>query len=223
MQTPPDDERAARLRRDLFAQIAARPAFPGSGPWDARVLDALARVPRHAFVPEASLEDAYTDAPLSIGEGQTISQPTIVAVMTQALEIAPHHTVLEIGTGCGYQSAILACLAGRVSSIEVIPSLGRAAASRLARLGYAVEVTLGDGYAGLPDAAPFDRIVLTAAPPRVPDALVAQLAEDGILLAPVGPEGELQELVRHRKRQGVLHVEPVAPVRFVPMVPGSNG
>jgi protein-L-isoaspartate(D-aspartate) O-methyltransferase len=187
-----------------------------------RVLDALRRVPRHRFMPLASLRQAYTDRPFPIGHDQTISQPTIVAMMTQALELGGTESVLEIGTGSGYQAAVLALLVPKVRSIEIVPELGNSARERLKELGYAnVEVRVGDGYAGWPDAAPFDRILLTAAPPEVPKALVQQLKEGGVLVAPVGPEGAVQTLFRYRKRGGKLEQEALGAVRFVPMVEGK--
>jgi protein-L-isoaspartate(D-aspartate) O-methyltransferase len=173
-------------------------------------------------MPLASLSQAYTDRPFPIGHEQTISQPTIVGMMTEALELRGTESVLEIGTGSGYQAAVLALLVPKVRSIEIVPELGNTARKRLEELGYAnVEVRVGDGYAGWPDAAPFDRILLTAAPPEVPKALVEQLKEGGVLVAPVGPEGAVQTLFRYRKRGGKLDQESLGSVRFVPMVEGK--
>lgn len=186
---------------------------------DRRVEDALRAVPRHLFVPEQSVEAAYEDRALPIGHGQTISQPTVVAIMSQALELHGTERVLEIGTGSGYQAAILSVLAKDVYSIELIEPLADEARERLDRLGYRVKVRAGDGYRGWPEAAPFDRIILTAAPPTLPKSLVDQLAEGGVLVAPVGTG--LQELQRVRKTKGKLVTEILDYVLFVPMVPGK--
>ncbi|MEZ5906584.1 MAG: protein-L-isoaspartate(D-aspartate) O-methyltransferase [Geminicoccaceae bacterium] len=154
---------------------------------DPRVMAAVARVPRDQFVPEADRHLAWGDHPLPIGHGQTISQPFIVAFMTDLLDLQPAHRVLEVGTGCGYQAAVLAELADSVDTIEVVPELAAAARAQLARLGYAnVRVHVGDGRLGLEDRAPFDRIIVTAAPERVPEALTRQLAPGGRLVIPVG-------------------------------------
>jgi protein-L-isoaspartate(D-aspartate) O-methyltransferase len=179
-------------------------------------------VPRHRFAPGLSIRRAYEDRPQPIGHDQTISQPTVVAIMTQALRLGGTERVLEIGTGSGYQAAILARLCKEVFTIEIVPPLGEAARDRLKALGYAnVHVRIGDGYLGWPEAAPFDRILLTAAPPEIPRALVDQLAEGGILVAPVGEQGEAQRLVRWTKRGGSLKKEDLGAVRFVPMVRGD--
>jgi protein-L-isoaspartate(D-aspartate) O-methyltransferase len=204
-------------RRDELVASLERAGFARSP----RVLDALRRVPRHLFVPEAALEDAYDDRPLPIGSGQTISQPAVVAEMTEALDPKPDEHVLEIGTGSGYQAAVLAVLAREVFSIEIVPELGERAKRRLGELGYAnVHVRIGDGYNGWPEHAPFPRIILTAAPPEIPRALLDQLAEGGILVAPEGEEGAPQWLVRVRKTGGKITRERLEPVRFVPMVRG---
>jgi len=210
-----DSDNARALRLALVDRLAR-----GGIVKDARVLECMRAVPRHAFMPNAPLVAAYADAPYPIGHEQTISQPTVVAEMTQALELTGKERVLEIGTGSGYQAAILARLANKVFSIEIIPALGEDARARLERLGYAnVHVRIGDGYKGWPEEAPFDRILLTAAPDEVPPALLAQLADGGILVAPVGAFGR-QDLVRYRKGPGGLRRETLAPVHFVPMVPG---
>jgi protein-L-isoaspartate(D-aspartate) O-methyltransferase len=186
---------------------------------DPRVLIAMGKVPRHRFVPEALASRAYGDYPLPIGEDQTISQPYIVALMTQWAEVAPGDKVLEVGTGSGYQAAVLAELTDQVWSIEILPELARQAAARLKDLGYGrVRVRSGDGYQGWPEAAPFDAILVTAAAPRVPPALTAQLKEGGRLVIPLGPPGGVQNLVRWRKVQGKLVEEASLPVRFVPLV-----
>ena len=154
---------------------------------DAAVLQAMGRVPRHLFVPDDVRRFAYDDRPLPIGRGQTISQPYIVAYMTEALQLAPAHTVLEIGTGSGYQAAVLADIVKQVYSIEIVPDLAESARRALAQAGYRnVEVRTGNGYLGWPDRAPFDRIIVTAAPPEIPQALVDQLAVGGIMVVPVG-------------------------------------
>lgn len=184
---------------------------------DQRVLDAIGRVPRHLFIPETARVDAYDDHPVPIGHGQTISQPYIVGFMTQALDVAPEHRVLEIGTGCGYQTAVLAELAREVYTIEVVPELASGARETLDRLGYAnVRFRAGDGYGGWPDAAPFDRIVAGAAPPEIPPVLVDQLADEGVLVLPVGDWH--QEIKVIHKRGGHVQSRDVLPVRFVPMI-----
>jgi protein-L-isoaspartate(D-aspartate) O-methyltransferase len=186
---------------------------------DPRVLVAMGTVPRHRFVPEAMASRAYGDYPLPIGEDQTISQPYIVALMTQWAEVAPGDRVLEVGTGSGYQAAVLAELTDQVYSVEIRPELARQAAARLKDLGYGrVRVRSGDGYRGWPEAAPFDAILVTAAAPRVPPALAAQLKEGGRLVIPLGPAGGVQTLVRWRKVQGKLVEEASLAVRFVPLV-----
>jgi protein-L-isoaspartate(D-aspartate) O-methyltransferase len=185
---------------------------------DQRVLDALARVPRHLFMPKQHWHEAYEDYPVPIGEGQTISQPYIVAFMTEILEIDSSHTVLEIGTGSGYQAAVLSPLVKQVYSIEIIKALADRADRTLQKLGYKnINVRWGDGYAGWPEKAPFDRIIGTAAPPEIPPALIDQLKPGGIMVLPVG--NKWQELVVVKKsNSGTVSKETVLPVRFVPMV-----
>lgn len=187
------------------------------------VLKVMRETPRHLFAPDSLRSMAYQDTPLPIGHGQTISQPYIVAVMTELLEVAPGHKVLEIGTGSGYQAAILSRLARQVFTIEIVPELARQSAELLKKLGYLnVTVRQGDGYLGWPEEAPFDRIMLTAAPPEVPKALVEQLRPGGKLVAPVGRSAYDQELVVIDKEAGgKLRRRSVLPVRFVPMVPGK--
>ncbi len=186
---------------------------------DRDVLSAIERVPRHRFVPPDHQEYAYEDRPLPIGQGQTISQPFIVALMTQLLELTPASKVLEIGTGCGYQTAILAELAKEVYTIEVLPELSARAQKTLAELGYDnVRFRVGDGWDGWPKEAPFDGIIVTAAAPAWPPPLVEQLAEGGNLVIPVGPSGWDQVLWRAAKREGEITKHQVAPVRFVPLV-----
>jgi protein-L-isoaspartate(D-aspartate) O-methyltransferase len=210
----PQPDAMAERRRERQAmverQIAAR------GIRDPRVLAAMREVPRHVFVPEAVSERAYADTPLPIGRGQTISQPYIVALMTELAELQPGDRVLEIGTGSGDQAAVLATLGCRVWSIEIVEPLAAEAAARLAGLGYdRVQVRAGDGYRGWPEAAPFDAVLVTAAPPRIPEPLLEQLAEGGRLVAPVG-DG-IQHLTVVSKDEGALSRRVVLPVRFVPM------
>jgi protein-L-isoaspartate(D-aspartate) O-methyltransferase len=183
---------------------------------NAQVLDAMLRVPRHLFIPEPNRGEAYYDAPVPIGYGQTISQPYIVAFMTQALEIQPGDRVLEIGTGCGYQAAVLATLAKHVYSIEIIAALAERARGTLSTLGYHnVEVRTGNGYLGWPELAPFDRIIVTAAPEGVPEALVQQLKIGGLMAVPVGTV--IQELRILRRTERGTDTLQTLPVRFVPM------
>jgi protein-L-isoaspartate(D-aspartate) O-methyltransferase len=183
---------------------------------DVRVLAAMRRVPRHAFVPAAEQARAYADRPLPIGHDQTISQPYIVAFMSAALELAGDERVLEIGTGSGYQAAVLAELAREVYSIEIVAPLAERARDALASTGYgSVRLRIGDGYRGWPEAAPFDAILLTAAPEKVPEPLLDQLAPGGRLLAPIGAES--QDLVLYEKTPSGLSQRTLLPVRFVPM------
>lgn len=202
---------AAARERMVATQIVAR------GVHDPSTLAALRKVPRHLFVPAASLAQAYEDHPVPIGYGQTISQPYVVAYMTEALGLHGGESVLEVGTGCGYQAAVLAEIAARVHTIEIVAPLAEEAAARLERLGYAnVTVRAGDGYLGWPDAAPFDAIVVTAAAPRVPEPLLRQLREGGRLILPVGDDWqELVLVTRHGER---FDERRLLPVRFVPMV-----
>lgn len=207
-QTP--DEWAAQRARMVDRQIRAR------GIRDPRVIAAMLKVPRHLFIPEATRREAYEDHPVPIGFGQTISQPFIVAYMTEQLQVAPTDKVLEIGTGSGYQAAILAELAREVYTIEIIPELAARARATLEALGYRnVHVRHGNGYLGWPEAAPFDKIIVTAAPDEVPPALVDQLAVGGILVAPVGVVDQIMTIVR--KTPGGLVRRETIPVLFVPM------
>ncbi len=188
---------------------------------DERVLDALVRVPRETFVPDALRSEAHGDHPVSIGHGQTISQPYIVGYMTEALRLEPAHRVLEIGTGCGYQTAVLAELAAEVYSVEVIPELADRARRTLASLGYAnVQIRAGDGYEGWPEHAPYDRIIGAAAAERIPRALLDQLVDGGILVMPIGVFH--QDLVVVQKRGEEADTLATLPVRFVPMVRGRG-
>jgi protein-L-isoaspartate(D-aspartate) O-methyltransferase len=208
---PTDSQLAARRREMVNEQIADRDVRAP------RVLDAMRKVPRHRFVPPALLSRAYDDSPLPIGYDQTISQPFIVAHMTEALAIDPSHRVLEIGTGSGYQAAVLGELARAVYTIEIVPELARSAAETLKSLGYShVHVRAGDGYAGWPEHAPFDRIMLTAAPEEIPKPLIDQLAPRGRLIAPVGAQGAVQWLTVVDKTPKGVTERRTLPVRFVP-------
>ena len=206
-----EEPRWGRLReRMVLEQIASR------GIRDARVLAAMRSVPRHEFVPRAYRDEAYDDHPLPIEAEQTISQPYIVALMSELAGVSPGERVLEVGTGSGYQAAVLAAMGAEVYSIEIVEELARTAATRLKRLGYArVEVRYGDGYAGWPEHAPFDAIVVTAAPPKIPEPLKQQLAVGGRLVVPVGDA--YQELVVVTRTASGLEERKSIPVRFVPM------
>ncbi|MCP3953806.1 MAG: protein-L-isoaspartate(D-aspartate) O-methyltransferase, partial [Desulfobacterales bacterium] len=185
---------------------------------DPDILRAMTTVLRHRFVPYRVRQDAYRDYPLPIGEGQTISQPYIVALMSAVLQLDRGKKVLEVGTGSGYQAAVLAELAAQVYSIEIVASLGKTARGVLQQLGYAnVHVRIGDGYLGWPEQAPFDAIIVTCAPTHIPQPLQDQLAEGGKLVIPVGDSG-YQELVLLTKRHGKIERQKIIPVRFVPMV-----
>lgn len=190
---------------------------------DQGVLRAMEEVPRRSFVSPGFVENAYADQALPIECGQTISQPFVVAYMTEKLEVGPDHRVLEIGTGSGYQAAVLSRLAREVVSIERYRTLADAARGKLKALGYAnVTIRVGDGMAGAPDLAPFDRIMVTAAAEDVPQALLAQLAEDGKMVLPVGPRHDAQYLVKLTKRSGGgLTREELIAVRFVPLLSGQ--
>jgi protein-L-isoaspartate(D-aspartate) O-methyltransferase len=185
---------------------------------------AMGKVERHRLVPREQQGAAYANRPLPIGSGQTISQPYIVALSTDLLAPKPDHVVLEVGTGSGYQAAVLAEVVRQVYTIELIESLGRTAAQRLAEMSYRnVEVRIGDGYAGWPERAPFDGIVVTAAAPRIPPALVAQLKPGGRMVIPVGGDGFIQYLkLVVRRQDGGYDEREVIPVRFVPLVPGKR-
>lgn len=189
---------------------------------DERVLQVMSEIPRHLFVPESQRSWAYADGPLPIGEEQTISQPYIVALMSASLELQGTEKVLEIGTGSGYQAAVLSRLANQVYSIEIIPQLAETARTRLAALGYTnVTVIVGDGNLGWPQASPYAAIMVTAAAPRIPQALVDQLAEGGRMVLPVVADGGEQQLVRLRKQGGMVTRENLGAVRFVPLVEGK--
>ena len=185
---------------------------------DARVLKAMATVPRHLFVPKDLMHLAYRDTPLPIGHEQTISQPYMVALMSQLLSVDPGRRILEIGTGSGYQAAVLAEMGVDVFTIEIVPELGRQAIDTLQALGYTdIQVRIGDGYQGLPDHAPFDAIIVTCAPTRIPEPLTEQLAEGGRMVIPSGAKYR-QQLLLLTKQNGKIRQEKIVDVRFVPMV-----
>ncbi len=188
---------------------------------DEKVIVAMRAVQRHLFVPDAVRQFSYNDSPLSIGYGQTISQPYIVALMTELAQLTGEEKVLEIGTGSGYQAAVLAELGLEVYTIEILQPLADSASQRLKELGYTtVTVQCGDGYQGWPEHAPFDVIIVTAAPPEIPEALIAQLKEGGRMVIPVGDY--FQELKLVKKVRGQIKVDTIIPVRFVPMVPAKH-
>lgn len=221
---PRDQDRFAVARERLMREIEQDMRATASSTGRARLSDAVSRamstVPRHRFVPEALAELAYLNRPLAIGHGQTISQPFIVALMTELLEPKPTDRVLEVGTGSGYQAAVLAGLVEQVKTIEIVAPLGESAKALLAALGYRnVEVRIGDGYLGWPDAAPFDGIIVTAAPQKVPQPLIDQLKPGGRMVVPVGPQGiGGQDLLLIRKEtDGRTVSRNVLAVRFVPL------
>lgn len=195
----------------------------GRGIVNARLLDVMRQLPREQFVPPDSRNRAHRDAPLPIGHDQTISQPYIVALMTELVDPRPTDVALEIGTGCGYQAAILAELVSKVYTIEVVPALAREAEERLERLGYTNIVTrLGDGYGGWPEAAPFNIILLAAAPPEIPRQLVEQLAPGGRMILPVGATSDQRLKLITKDAAGKVSQRDVASVAFVPMVEGRG-
>ena len=201
----------ARERDALVQQLASE------GIRSPRVLAAIRAVPRHLFVPEAYRTSAYIDTPLPIGLGQTISQPYLVAAMTELLDAGARDRILEIGTGSGYQAAVVSGLAAEIYTIELEPELARTASVRLRALGYRnIFVKQGDGYLGWPEKAPFDRILLTAAPPAVPAALIDQLKPGGRLVAPVGTTDQWLQVIE-KTRDGRITKRTVLPVKFVPM------
>ena len=217
----------AKERAQMVAEVAdlarATASDTGRAQFSSAVMDTMRKVPRHRFVPPNEIASAYRNRPLPIGRGQTISQPYIVALTTDLIEPQKHHRVLEIGTGSGYQAAVLAELVQRVYSIEIVESLAREASERLRTLGYAnVEVRRGDGHAGWPEQAPFDGIVVTAAATHVPEALVAQLKPGGRMVIPVGGQHRTQDFLLLEKRpDGTLSRRVVLPVLFVPMTGGK--
>ncbi len=207
-------------RHDMVAkQLQA----PGRDISDLAVLEAMRTIPRHAFVPRDQLGAAYDDRPLPIGEDQTISQPFIVAYMTQALALSNNERVLEIGTGCGYQTAILASIAKEVYTVEIVPALSKRAQETLNLLGITnVRFHMGDGHLGWPDEAPFDAIIATCAARTLPTLLTEQLAIEGRLVIPIGKAGRAQSLDLYTKRQAGLERTRLLPVRFVPMTGGHG-
>jgi len=216
MNPEPNDPNAAApfasVRRSMVKE-----QLQDRGVTDRRVLEAMRTVPRHEFVPEHLREVSYDDCALPLDHGQTISQPFIVAFMTEELELQPEHRVLEIGTGCGYQTAVLSLLAKEVFSIEIIEPLAQEAEQRLQRLGFTnVQVRCGDGHLGWPEQAPFDAVIVTCAPESIPAPLVEQLREGGRMMIPVGARG-VQELILLTKEDGSLRQTKTMQVRFVPM------
>lgn len=209
---PRSDERNRMVERQIEARGVRNP----------RVLAAMREIPRHLFIPSPYDRSAYEDSPLPIGNGQTISQPYIVALMTELLKPEPEDNVLEIGTGCGYQAAILAKLVRKVTSVERIPAVADLARSNLAGLGISnVEIQTADGTLGYPENAPYNGIIITAVTPSIPKPLIEQLAENGRLVAPVGGR-EIQELVVLSSRKGIISQELHGGVRFVPLI-GEHG
>jgi protein-L-isoaspartate(D-aspartate) O-methyltransferase len=203
---------AQRRKEMVVSQIQSRDVTAPD------VLDAMNTVPRHSFVPQEYLDQAYEDHPLPIGYGQTISQPYIVALMTEKLKVKRGDKVLEIGTGSGYQAAVLAHIGMEVYSVEIIPELARAADERLKQLGYAVSVKQGDGYLGWEEHAPYDAIIVTAAPDHVPQPLVKQLKDGGRLVIPIGPQGSWQTLWQFTRKGDDLQAVDLGGVAFVPLV-----
>ncbi len=198
-------------KRMVEKQIIAR------GIKDECVINAMLKVPRHLFIPEQYRHYAYSDSPVPIGYGQTISQPYIVALMTEELNVSSTDRVLEVGTGSGYQAAILAGLASEVYTIEIIEPLAKEAEARLKKLGYKnVKVKVGDGYLGWKEYSPFDRIIVTCAPTEIPEPLIEQLKDGGIMVIPVGSRG-FQYLYRVKKVMGKIETEKITPVSFVPL------
>ena len=214
--TPP---RFSEYQRKRSLMVQSQMVHRSPGVRDRAVLEAMRQVPRHLFVPWALKRAAYADRPLPIGHGQTISQPYIVALMTEALEMKPGAKVLEIGTGSGYQAAVLSELSPRVFTMEIIRALGNEAQQRLQELGYhVIRVRIGDGYFGWPEEAPFDGIIVTCAAGHIPPPLIAQLRKGGRMVIPVGGVYEVQWLmVVSKDNQGIVRTKELLPVRFVPM------
>jgi protein-L-isoaspartate(D-aspartate) O-methyltransferase len=220
-----DDDRGPEMERMLRAvdlDFADTARQTGIAQWSERVRAAFEAVPRHRFVPAGLDDEAYDNRPLPIGHGQTISQPFIVALMSELLATEPDHVVLEIGTGCGYQTAVLARLVQRVHSIEIVPELAEAARVRLDELGVQnVALHVGDGHLGWPPASPYDGIVVTAAPPAVPPRLLEQLRPGARLVVPLGGRYDAQDLyVLHKRADGSVHSDRKLAVQFVPMTGG---
>lgn len=219
---PYASEREALLR-EIEAMARETGIETGRARFSVRTMTAMAKVPRHRFVPASYGPLAYANRPLPIGHGQTISQPYIVALMTDLLDTKPGDRVLEVGTGSGYQAAVLAELVRQVYSIEIIEPVGKAAAALLQQLGHKnIETRIGDGYDGWPQAAPFDAIIVTAAAPHIPPALIAQLKPGGRMVIPVGAEFEVQFLqVLMKQSDGSISTQRSLPVRFVPLTRGN--
>ena len=213
-----------RMVAEVEAMYAETQRETGLKAMSPAVRAAMGKVERHRLIPAEQQGSAYANRPLPIGSGQTISQPYIVALSADLLAPKPEHVVLEVGTGSGYQAAVLAEVVKQVHSIELIESLGRTAEQRLREMGYRnIEVRIGDGYAGWPERAPFDGIVVTAAAPKIPPALIAQLKPGGRMVIPVGGDGFVQYLKLVTKRaDGGIDEREIIPVRFVPLVPGKR-
>lgn len=208
---------------EIADEAEATADYTGRSAFDARVMAAMASVPRHEFVPPAEEAYAYVNNALPIGHGQTISQPYIVALMTDLLDPRPDHSVLEIGTGSGYQAAVLCELVRQVYSIEVIPELATESSERLQRLGYRnVSVKAGDGNAGWPEHAPYDGIIVTAAAAKVPEALLAQLRSGARMVIPVGDSGSQELILIEKSASGAIAERSILPVAFVPLVGGRG-
>ena len=205
---------------DELREAMVKTQIESRGVKDEDILSVMRDVPRHLFIDESLWPKAYSDGPLPIGHGQTISQPYIVAFMTELLRPDTHHMVLEIGTGSGYQAAVLAKLVNHIYTIEIVPELGRNAKAVLKHLGYDnISVRVGDGYKGWPEEEPFDRIIVTAAPEKVPEALIDQLKPGGRMVLPVGPRWWGQDLlVIEKDERGKVVRKNTIPVRFVPMI-----
>ena len=212
-----------QMLEDIRELTAATGSETGRTKLDPRVLDAMGKIPREEFVPPKQAGSAYKSRPLSIGHGQTISQPFVVALMTELLLLKPTDKVLEVGTGSGYQAAVLSLLAREVYTIEIIPELGHAAAATLGQLGYSnVKTKVGDGYLGWPTVAPFDAIIVTAAPDHVPAALVEQLKPEGRMVIPVGGAREQALMLITKNPDGTTTTTDIVPVTFVPLVKGDK-
>jgi protein-L-isoaspartate(D-aspartate) O-methyltransferase len=211
---PPADDNVGRMQFLL--------ALRKRGIREPAVLRAMDEVPREHFVDRPFVDDAYADQALPIACGQTISQPYVVAYMTEQLDVHPHHRVLEIGTGSGYQAAVLSRLAREVVSVERYRTLAESASARLTALGYDnVEVQVADGLAGVPEGAPYDRIIITAAAEAIPETLIGQLADGGVMVLPLGPHAGPQQLVKLTKKETGIEQEELIGVRFVPLLPGK--
>jgi protein-L-isoaspartate(D-aspartate) O-methyltransferase len=217
---PTYDAQRDALVLEIEDEVRLTSTYTGKSSLDASVREALRSVPRHEFVPEAIRRYAYANEALPIGAGQTISQPYVVALMTDLAGVGPDSVVLEVGTGSGYQAAVLAEIVARVYTIEIIDALGRRAAQTLERLGYDnVTVRIGDGYLGWPEVAPFDAILVTAAPETIPQPLIEQLKVGGKLVIPVGPAERVQSLqVIEKGSDGKISSTDVLPVQFVPLM-----